>query len=111
MLADLHQYSGTAFWVLQAVVGIIFIGHGWMKMKNKGKVLGGPVHGIIEIVLGAALILNQYAQYAAALAAIIMLGAIYFKIFKWKSPFLVMQSAGWEFDLLILAASLAILTH
>lgn|SRR3989338_7374456 len=111
MLENLSQYSDVAFWALQAVVGVVFIAHAWPKLKNPKQLMGGTVHGVIELVAGLALITNQYAQYAAAVTAVIMLGAIYFKIFKWKSPFLVMQAAGWEFDLLILAASLAILTR
>ena len=38
-----------------------------------------------------------------------MLGAIYFKIFKWKMPFTSQTSTGWEFDLVLLAAGLVIL--
>ena len=74
------------------------------------QLMGGTIHGLIELAAGLALIANFYAQYAAMITVVIMIGAIYFKIFKWKAPFLVMQSAGWEFDLLLLAASLVILT-
>ncbi|OGE76070.1 MAG: hypothetical protein A3C85_01980 [Candidatus Doudnabacteria bacterium RIFCSPHIGHO2_02_FULL_48_21] len=111
MFENLSQYGSAAFWIMQAVVGVIFIAHGAAKLKNKSALMGGTVHGVIEIAAGLALVINQYAQYAAAIIAVIMLGALYFKIFKWKAPFLVMQAAGWEFDLLLLAVSLAILTR
>ena len=111
MFANLSQYGDSAFWVMQAVVGVIFIVHARMKLKNPGKIMGGTVHGVVEIAAGIALIVNQYAQYAAAVTAVIMLGAIYFKIFKWKMPFMGMQATGWEFDLVLLAASLAILAR
>lgn len=117
MFADLGQYADPAFWVLQAVVGIIFIVHGVPKLKNPGQVAavyGAPVfvgtlHGAIEVAAGIALIANQFVQYAAAVVVLVMLGAIYFKIFKWKTPFMAQATTGWEFDLILLAASLAIL--
>jgi len=117
MFADFSQYADTAFWVLQAVVGIVFIVHALPKLKNPGMVASvygappfvGTLHGAIEIAAGVALIANQFTQYAAAIIALVMLGAIYFKIFKWKMPFMGQTATGWEFDLVLLAASLAIL--
>jgi len=37
-----------------------------------------------------------------------MLGAIKFKIFKWKTPFTSMGQTGWEFDLINLATALTL---
>lgn len=45
---------------------------------------------------------------AATLLAIVMLGATYYKVFKWKMKFSMRTSTGWEFDLILLAANIAI---
>ncbi len=47
--------------------------------------------------------------YGAVLLIIVMLGAIYHKMFKWNTPFSALDKMGWEFDLVLLAANLAIL--
>ncbi|OGE79015.1 MAG: hypothetical protein A2751_00965 [Candidatus Doudnabacteria bacterium RIFCSPHIGHO2_01_FULL_46_14] len=119
MFEGLNQYADIAFWVLQAVVGVIFIVHAVPKLKNPAQVASaygapsfvGTLHGAIEVAAGVALIANQFVQYAAAVVALIMLGAIYFKIFKWKMPFMGQTVTGWEFDLMLLTAGLAILTR
>lgn len=115
---NLNQYFDNAFWLMQAVVGVIFMVHSMGKIKNPAGIastygapkLVGLLHGLVELVGGLLLIVNYYPQYVAALFALIMLGAIYFKIFKWKSPFFSHTSTGWEFDLILLVACLAILT-
>ena len=69
MFENLSQYGSAAFWIMQAVVGVIFTTHGAAKLKNKSALMGGTVHGVIEIAAGLALVINQYAQYAAAIIA------------------------------------------
>lgn len=118
MIAELSQYGETGLWILQAVVGIIFIIHGRMKLQNPGQVAAaygapafvGAIHGAVEVMAGIALIANQLVHVAAGVTALIMLGAIFFKIIKWKMPFMAIAGTGWEFDLVLLAASLVILT-
>ena len=117
-MPSFNEYFDTAFWVLQAVVGLVFFAHGLGKVKAPAGVAAaygapafvGLVHGLVEVVGGVMMVTDWMPQLAAAAFCVIMLGALYFKIFKWKSPFLVMDKAGWEFDLLLLAASLLILT-
>ena len=126
----LNAYSGWGMWFLQFAVGAIFIYHGWPKMKNvnphtqtsESKVLqsnrslsvwvknffgiGGGLHGIAEVTAAAALILGVYIREAGLVLAIIMLGAIYMKKFKWNTPFSSTNTMGWEFDLVLLGAAL-----
>jgi len=40
-----------------------------------------------------------------------MLGAIYIKISKWHIPFFSQTNTGWEFDFILLAVSLFLLTN
>ncbi len=65
--------------------------------------------GLIEFVSGLALILGIYTQLAALLLAIVMVGAWYMKATKWHMPFTAMDKTGWEYDMVLLAANLAIL--
>lgn len=106
-LSFLNTYSGWGMWFLRFAVGAVFIYHGWPKMKNMKKFfsIGGGLHGIVEVVAALALIVGWYVREAGLVLAVIMLGAIYMKKFKWKMSFSTMTT-GWEFDLVLLAASL-----
>lgn len=96
---------------MQAVVGIIFIVHGWPKFKSGGlKLIGGFGHGLVEVAGGLMLIANFHPKSASLVLGLIMLGAIYFKMSKWKIPFKAENTTGWEFDLVLLAACVAIIT-
>lgn len=105
------QFSVWGLWFLQFAVGVIFIYHGWPKLKNMKNLfgIGGFAHGLIEVVAALALIFSIYVREAALVLAVIMLGAIYFKKFKWHTPFSSMSATGWEFDLVLLAASIFLL--
>lgn len=111
MFSISHQYLNDAIWFLQAVAGYIFIVHGMPKVKNPAGFAsavgfpkwGGMLQGMVEIVGGVMLILNFYAQLISLIFGLIMIGAIYFKIFKWKVPFKSHGSTGWEFDAILLA--------
>ena len=107
------MYSEWGMWFLQFAVGVIFIYHGWPKMKNIRKFfgIGGGLHGIVEVLGGLALIVGFHIRTTGLILAIIMLGAIYFKKFKWKMPFSSQTTTGWEFDLILLAANLFFLVH
>ncbi|OGE84387.1 MAG: hypothetical protein A2846_01220 [Candidatus Doudnabacteria bacterium RIFCSPHIGHO2_01_FULL_49_9] len=119
MFDGLWQYGDTAFWIMQAVIGAIFIVHAVPKLKNPAQVASvygapsfvGTFHGALEIAAGVALIVSQFVEIAALVVALIIVGAIYFKIFKWKMPFMAPAATGWEFDLILLAAALVILTR
>lgn len=102
--------------LLRLVVGAIFIYHAVPKLKNpesvasgmgwrKGQVFG---LGIIEFVSSFSLIVDIAIKLSALLLSVIMVGAIYHKVNKWKIPFSAHNSTGWEFDLILLAANLTI---
>jgi putative oxidoreductase len=105
--------------LLRIVVGGVFIAHGLMKLLSFGYAgttgfftkLGIPLPGvaaavviIVECLGGLALVLGAGARIAAALLAIDMLGAIYFA--KLHGGFFAPN--GFEFELTLLAASLAL---
>jgi len=110
-------YGNLGLWILGATVGVIFIVHGIPKIKNpksvasvyKAPAVFGLYHGLIEFLGGGALILGIFVDFVAFVFALIMLGAIRFKITKWDMPFTAHDKTGWEFDLILLAACLVLL--
>lgn len=107
-LIFLNAYSGWGMWFLQFVVGVVFLYHGWPKMKNVKKFfgIGGTFHGLVEVIAALALLSGWYVREAGLALALIMLGAIYMKKFKWHTPFSSMNAMGWEYDLVLLGAAL-----
>ena len=116
--AILHQYTDIGIFVLRATVALIFLVHGFWKIKNSPSVAkssGMPesdwffmLLGWIEALAALALLSGIFTQAAAALLGLIMIGAIYFKVVTWKIPFTAHDKTGWEFDLIILAACIFI---
>ncbi len=117
MFEQLAQYNSLGLLALRFSIAAIFIYHGLPKLKNaKGmaQAIGFPTEavfalGAVELLSSVGLILGIYTQLSALLLGIIMVGAIYFKVAKWKVPFAAMDKTGWEFDLILLAASIVIL--
>lgn len=115
MLLPLNQDLGL--FVLRLAVAAVFIYHGWPKLKAPAKMaqgMGWPLWkvvllGVIEFSSSIALLTGFHFRWVAALLAIVMLGAMYFKIFKWKMKFSMSAGNGWEFDLMLLAANVAII--
>lgn len=122
LVPDLGTYVDWGLLALRAAVGIIFIVHGWPKVtgaRGMAEAMGRPgtagvafitVQGLVEAVGGVLLILGIWTQLVNVLFAIIMVGAIYLKNTMMKTGFMAMQATGWEFDFVLLAANLALLT-
>ena len=113
-------FEGFQSWgllLLRVFLGIIFIYHGMPKLsmpkaiaKGMGWSSGSIVLlGLVELLSGLALILGFYTEIAALLIIIVMLGALWHKMFKWKIPFSAMDKMGWEFDLILLGAAIVLL--
>ncbi|MFN7088464.1 MAG: DoxX family protein [Candidatus Paceibacteria bacterium] len=102
--------------LLRVVVGIIFIVHSLPKLRkpeSMAQAMGWPKNlpttlGLVEVVAGGLLILGYFIQYASLAVMIDMVGAIYYKIFKWRMPFFAPDKTGWELDLLLFASGLLI---
>ena len=65
--------------------------------------------GTVEFLSSLGMILGIYTQLAAGLLGIVMIGAIKMKVMKWHVAFMGTTNTGWEFDLTLLAANIAIL--
>jgi putative oxidoreductase len=117
---ELVEQSEWGLLALRVAVGAIFIVHGWPKItgaRGMAAAMGGgeakpvmvgmfTVQGIVETGGGILMILGVLTQLVAIAFMIIMLGAIALKTTRLKVPFMAMQTTGWEFDLVLLAANL-----
>ncbi|MEK7566651.1 MAG: DoxX family protein [Patescibacteria group bacterium] len=114
---DLLDYSHFAPFILRVILGLVFVVHGYPKLFTGFAQTAGwfdsvgikPgkfwafVVGATEFFGGIALIFGFATQLAALLIAIIMLAAIV-KV-KFKQGF----AGGYEFDLMLLAAAVALM--
>lgn len=108
--------ADLGLFILRLVVAIIFLYHGLPKLM-KASLLGQMMRmpsgmvfmlGVVEFLSSMGLILGIYMQLASVLLSMVMVGAIYFKMAKWKTGFTAMDKTGWEFDFILLAANAAI---
>jgi len=118
---QLHHFSDFALLILRLALGTVFIVHGthkrglW-KMQPSAQMPAGMLRNlrilsIAEPAGGLGLLVGFLTQLAALGLVIVMLGAIQFLVTKVHRKFTGDNSAGWEFEfmLLIVALALAIL--
>jgi putative oxidoreductase len=115
----LADYAEWGFLALRIAVGVIFIVHGWPKITGgrgmAAAMAGGEakpalvglftIQGVVEAGGGVLMILGILTQLVALAFAIIMIGAILLKALRLKTGFMSMQTTGWEFDFVLLAAN------
>lgn len=102
--------------LLRLAVGVIFIYHAIPKLKEPktmAMTMGWTAPQMlglstIEFMAGLGLIGGVAVNISSLALSAVMLGAIYHKIHKWHVPFMSSNSTGWEFDFLLLCASLTI---
>ena len=103
-------FENTALFILRIVIALIFIRGGFRKTMNpknvakmaKWPVGAGRVLGLFELVGGIAVLLGIYTQIAAIIPVVVMLGALYYKLFIWRT-------AEVELDFLILASAIVLI--
>jgi len=119
MIIELSQFSDISFLILRLVIAVIFIYHALPKLKNASgmsQMMGMPAGmifmlGMVEFASSLGMIFGFYIQIAAFLLAMVMVGAVYFKIAKLRVTFGAMDKTGWEFDLILLAINIFILVN
>ncbi len=110
--------SDTALLMLRLLIAVLFATSGWAhatRPQERGESIGmSPlptvVLGVVELLGAASVALGLYAGAGAILLMVVMLGAIYKKVFVWKTGFWGEESQGWFYDLLYLVCSFVILT-
>src|SRR6266566_2128384 len=117
--ASLHHFNDVALLVLG--IGAVFLSHGlgkrrlWSMQPSQqmpaGMLRNLRILSIAEPAGGLGLLVGFLTQLAALGLVIVMLGALQFLITKVHRKFTGDNSAGWEFEfmLLIVALALAIL--
>lgn len=118
MIPSLRNQSAWALLFVRIVLAAVFILHGYQKWAIwSGAPEGMPswlvvvfqILSVVEPIAGIALFVGVFAEWAALATAVIMLGAIAFKILMLQVPFAAGNTTGWEFDLTNLALSLVVL--
>lgn len=117
MFEQLLQFGDVGLLLLRIAVALIFLYHGvpkLMKPKMVSAMLGLPTGfviplGIVEVLSALGIVFGVYMQLSALLLSLVMIGAIWMKITKWKVPFGAMDKMGWEFDFILLFANIAII--
>ncbi len=112
----LHQFGDWGLLALRLALGAIFLVHGFKKLAlwraRPGSQLGPGMLALMRFLSiaeplgGLAMVLGWFTQLASVGLSLIMIGAIYFKIVMMKKKF--STEGGWEFDLIILAAAIAL---
>jgi putative oxidoreductase len=118
VVPELAAGSDLALLALRLMIAAIFATSGWAhatKPKQRGeKIEMTPVAtlllGVIELLGAASIALGIYPEAGAFLLIGVMLGAIYKKIFAWKSGFWGEDGQGWYYELLYLVCCLVIMT-
>ena len=115
-LVQLQSFGDWGLLALRIAVGAIFLFHGvqkWAmwKMQPSKEMPSSMLAimrtlSIVEPLSGLAVLLGLLTQLGAFALGIVMVGALYFKIHKWKAKF--SGDGGWEYDLMLLAACSAL---
>lgn len=117
MFPQLLQYQDVGWLILRLAIAVIFIYHALPKLTKPATMVSGlnmpsgaiMLVGLWEVTGSIGLIIGNFMQLGAIMLSLVMLGAIYYKIFKWHVSFFAMDKTGWEFDFILLAANIAIL--
>ena len=102
-------------WGISASIGIIFIVHSLKKFDPSWQEwligIGLPPElqlpiALAELIGGILLVIGVLTRITGAVFAVILMGAIFH--IRWENGFFV-SKGGWEWDLVMLAAVLAII--
>ena len=118
MIPLLAIFSEWALLILRVVFGLIFVAHGWPKLRNlkgasenfnmmgfKPGALWGTIVAIVETFGGLAIILGIATEIAAILLAFDMVVATIWKISRGQK-----LVGGFEFEILLITVGLALAT-
>ncbi len=118
MIFDTAFLAGFALLLLRIIIAIVFFSSGKshvQKPKERGESIGmsptaTTILGIAEIVGAIFIAFGIFTQIGALLILGAMLGAMYKKIFVWKTGFYEDKGYGWHYDLLLFLGTFVIFT-
>lgn len=117
MFPQLTRFTDLGLLLLRLMIGIVFLSSGWshvtqsnQRSKSIGMSKGFTIFlGLGEIAGSLGVIFGVLQQLAAIGLVIIMLGAIYKKIFVWRTGFWGEKAFGWHYDLTFVVMCLIVL--
>jgi putative oxidoreductase len=112
------HYADWSLLLLRVMVAVVFGASGFNHLKapkQRAESLGMSVGftvflGAAELSGALALVAGVLTQWAALGLILVMLGAIYTKVTKWKTGFWGEKSIGWHYELMLVVMNLAILS-
>lgn len=116
MFPVLSRFTDASLLLLRLMVGLVFVASGYSHLKDpeaRAKSIemskGFTIFlGIAEVAGGLGVAAGVLTQVAAMGLTLIMLGAIYKKIFAWHTGFWGEKSSGWHYDLMFILMNLVI---
>jgi putative oxidoreductase len=116
MFPQLAHFTDLGLLLMRLMVALVFVTSGYRHLKNptdRAKDIGmskpftiflgaAEVAGALGVAFG---VLTQLAAFGLVL---IMLGAIYKKIFVWRTGFWGEKASGWHYDLMLILMNLVI---
>jgi putative oxidoreductase len=116
MILDTTFLTGFALLLLRIIIAVVFFSSGKshvQKPEERGKSIGmsptaTTVLGLAEIIGAISIAFGIFAQIGALLLMGAMAGALYKKIFVWKTGFYEDKGYGWHYDLLLLLGAFVI---
>jgi len=107
----LSAFTPVVLLLLRILLAIIFVDSGRRHIadpKGRGKELGLSAIltftlGASEVVAGTLVFIGLWIHIATLILMIVMLGAMYFKIFIWKTGIYGDNNNGWYYDALLFA--------
>jgi putative oxidoreductase len=117
MFPQLARFIDLGLLLIRLMIGIVFLSSGWSHVKDpitRGKSIGMSkgftmVLGSAEIAGSLGVVFGVLPQLAAIGLILIMLGAIYKKIFAWHIGFWGEKASGWHYDLIFVTMCLVVL--
>ena len=115
----LAPFTDVALLLLRVMVGVVFVTSGWNRLRepearskdieqSKGVTI---FLGLAELAAGLGVMLRVLTQLAAIGLILIMLAAIWKKIFVWRTGFWGKSGTnGWSYDTMFIVMNLVILT-
>src|SRR5579863_9869342 len=117
MFPELLRFTDLGLLLLRLMIGIVFFASGWShvmhpaeRSQSIGMSKGFTIFlGWAELAGSLGIIFGILQQLAAIGLILIMFGAIYKKIFVWRTGFWGEKASGWHYDLMFLIMCLVVL--
>lgn len=112
MLFNTAGWETYGLLLLRLAVASVFWYHGTNKIKSWKSIPGlFKFIGVCETLGSIAMAFGFLTQLAGLGLGIIMLGALYKKMFEWHSPFGSEKGEGIELNLILLAAAIVLVLY